>query len=358
MASIRDVAVRAGVSTATVARVLAGDTPVSDGLSARVRKAIADLDYVPNGVARSLSRGKTSLLGLLVSDIANPFASQVARGLEDEGTRHGYHVLVGSSDFDLDRESALLDSFTARTVDAVALLSARGGTPAMEKLIKTSLPLVFVDSQPTADVKAPVIRTDNLTAAHDAVRYLIELGHQDLAMISGPSHLPTAYERLLGFRTACEEAGLPVRPECIRQGFLGVDGGYQAMREVLALEPVPTAVFSFNNMLAVGALRAVREQQVSVPADLSLVTFDDMELFPYVDPPITAIAQPAYRIGVEAGRALFGLLSGDGPAASETVLASEFRRRASCAPPRDEPLASRGQQHREPPAHADLPRHR
>lgn len=152
-------------------------------------------------------------------------------------------------------------------------------------------------------------------------------------MISGPPALPTASLRLQGFRTACAEAGLSLRADCVREGFLGVDGGYQATRQVLALEPRPTALFSFNNMLAVGAVRALREAGVTVPTDMSLVTFDDMDLFPYVDPPITAIAQPAYQIGVEAGRALTNLLSGDRFVPREVVLPTEFRKRASCAPP-------------------------
>lgn len=337
MTSIRDVASQAGVSTATVARVLAGGTPVSEALADRVREAVRDLNYVPNGVARSLSRGKTHLLGLLVADIANPFSAQVARGLEDEAAKHGYHVLVGSSDFQPDREGQLLRSFAARTVDAVALVSASGATEEMQQLVDTGIPIVFVDRRPSDSVRAPVIRTDNLTAAHDAVGYLIGLGHRDLAMISGPPTLPTASQRLLGFRTACQEAGLVVRAECIREGFLGVDGGYHAMREVLALDPVPTAVFSFNNLLTVGALRALREAGVTVPDDLSLVTFDDMDLFPYVDPPITAIAQPSYQIGVEAARALTSLLAGHSFVPREVVLPTEFRLRSSCAPPRDPP---------------------
>jgi LacI family transcriptional regulator len=332
--SIRDVAKRAGVSTATVARVLSGRTPVSEDLAARVKQAVTDLRYVPNGVARSLSRGRTHLLGLLVSDIANPFSAQVARGLEDESATHGYHVLVGSSDFDPDRESQLLGSFAARTVDAVALVSASGATEAMQRLLDTRIPLVFVDRRPDNDVRAPVIRTDNLTAAHDAVGYLIGLGHRDLAMISGPAALPTASQRLKGFRIACQEAGLRVRDECVREGFLGVDGGYRAAREVLALSQRPTALFSFNNMLAVGALRALREAGVRLPGDLSLITFDDMDLFPFVDPPITAIAQPAYQIGVEAARALISLLNGNQFVPREVVLPTEFRPRSSCAPPR------------------------
>jgi DNA-binding LacI/PurR family transcriptional regulator len=331
--SIRDVARHAGVSTATVARVLSGRTPVSDDLAARVRNSIAELRYVPNGVARSLSRGRTFLLGLLVSDIANPFSAQVARGLEDTAAQHGYHVLVGSSDFEPEREDQLLASFAARTVDAVALVSVSGATEAMRGLLDTSIPLVFVDRQPGAAIKAPLIRTDNLSAAHDAVAYLIGLGHRDLAMISGPATLPTASQRLQGFRTACQEAGLRLRGECVREGFLGADGGYQATREVLALKPRPTALFSFNNMLAVGALRALREARVRVPRDISLITFDDMDLFPFVNPPITAIAQPAYQIGAEAARSLISMLAGDVFVPREVVLPTEFRPRESCAPP-------------------------
>ena len=333
MPSIRDVAARARVSTATVARVLSGRTPVSDELAARVRTAVADLRYIPNGVARSLSQGRTRLLGLLVADIANPFSAQVARGLEDEAVKHAYHVLVGSSDFDPVRESELLDAFAARSVDAVALVSAGGATSALRQLVDTNMPLVFVDRRPDGDTRVPVVWTDNLAAAHDAVGHLIGLGHRDLSMISGPPGLPTASQRLRGFRVACEEAGLEVREECVREGFLGVEGGYQAMREVLALDSRPTAVFSFNNLLTVGALHALRESGVSVPADLSLITFDDMELFPFVDPPITAIAQPSYEIGVEAGRALFHILEGDSQLPGEVILPCEFRLRSSCAPP-------------------------
>jgi LacI family transcriptional regulator len=313
--------------------VLSGHTPVSEELAARVHHSISELRYVPNGVARSLSKGRTFLLGLLVSDIANPFSAQVARGLEDTAAQHGYHVLVGSSDFEPEREDQLLASFAARTVDAVALVAASGTTAAMRRLVDTQIPLVFVDRHPGDSIKAPLIRSDSLSAAHDAVAYLIGLGHWDLAMISGPPTLPTAAQRLQGFRTACAEAGLELRRECVREGFLGVDGGYRATREVLALEPRPTALFSFNNMLAVGALRALREAGVSVPTDISLITFDDMDLFPFVDPPITAIAQPAYQIGSEAARMLVSLLAGDAFVPREVLLPTEFRQRDSCAPP-------------------------
>ncbi|RJQ87647.1 LacI family DNA-binding transcriptional regulator [Amycolatopsis panacis] len=333
MVSIRDVAKAAGVSTATVARVLNGGTPVSPDRTERVLRAVRELDYVSNGVAASLSRGRTGLLGLLVSDIANPFTAQVARGLEDVAVRHGYQVLIASSDFDSAREAQVLASFARRTVDAVALLSSSGAGEGVSRLIRNRIPTVFVDRRPPDLDEIPLVRTDSLSAAREAVRHLIDLGHTDLGMISGPAGMPTAAQRLAGFREACETAGLTVRPECVREGFLGTQGGLAAMREVLDLAVRPTAVFSFNNVLAIGALQAVRERGVRIPADLSLVTFDDTDLFPFVDPPITAIEQPAYDIGSEAGKLLFARLEGDETGGADVVLPTRFHIRGSCDRP-------------------------
>ncbi|MEQ3553364.1 LacI family DNA-binding transcriptional regulator [Pseudonocardia nematodicida] len=335
MASIRDVARAAGVSTATVVRVLNGGATVSPDRTERVLRAVKELDYVVNGVAASLSRGRTRLLGLLVSDIANPFTGQVARGLEDEAVRHGYQVLISSSDFDPHREAQILESFARRTVDAAALLSTGDTADGVHRLLRNEIPTVLIDRRPPDLPTVPLVRTDSLSAARDAVRHLIGLGHTDLGMISGPAGMATASQRLAGFRAACTEAGLRVRPECVREGFLGVDGGHRAMLEVLDLPVRPTAVFSFNNMLAIGALGALRDRGLRLPDDLSLITFDDTDLFPFVDPPLTAIAQPAYEIGAAAGRILFAELdrSGDGTAADvpDVVLPTELRIRASCA---------------------------
>ncbi|WP_211286638.1 LacI family DNA-binding transcriptional regulator [Pseudonocardia autotrophica] len=325
----------AGVSTATVVRVLNGGATVSPDRTERVLRAVQELDYVSNGVAASLSRGRTQLLGLLVSDIANPFTGQVARGLEDEAVRHGYQVLISSSDFDPDREAQILESFARRTVDAAALLSTSEAAQGVHRLLRNEIPTVLIDRRPPDLPSVPLVRTDSLSAAREAVRHLIDLGHTDLGMIAGPSGMATASQRLAGFRAACADAGLHVRPECVREGFLGVDGGHRAMLEVLDLPVRPTAVFSFNNVLAIGALGALRERGVRLPGELSLITFDDTDLFPFVDPPLTAIAQPAYEIGAAAGRILFEELAGAShPAAGrDVVLPTELRIRNSCAAP-------------------------
>ena len=345
--NIRDVARRAGVSTATVARVLRGGTTVSPELTERVRAAVAELNYVPNAVARSLSRGRTGLLGLLVADIANPFYGEVARGLEDVAAGHGYQVLVGSSDLRPERERRVLASLESRTVDGVALTSTATDPRQLWRLRDAGMPLVFIDRRPTG-VPGPAVVTDNAAAAQRAVRHLTELGHTDLAMISGPTTMQTAAQRVEGFRKACLQEGLDVRAECVLEGYLGTEGGRDATRAVLAARPRPTALLSFNNLLAVGALGALRAARVRVPDEMSLLTFDDMLLFPYVEPPITAIAQPAYEMGAAAGRLLLqemGVIpGGEGdPAgddvATELVLPTELRVRASCAPPAGRPAA-------------------
>jgi LacI family transcriptional regulator len=332
-AGIRDVARVAGVSTATVTRVLRGSTPVSRELTKRVREAVESLGYRPNAIASSLSRGRTQILGLLVADIANPFYAEVARGVEDAAAPRGYRVLVGSSDLDTDRERELMTAFESRTVDAVAITATAGDTAELERLVAGGMPLVFIDRRP-AGMSAPAVVSDNVAAARHAVRHLVDLGHRDLAMISGPPSMATAAQRVEGFRWACAEAGITLRPECVREGYLGIEGGQRATLELLDLDPRPTAVLSFNNLLAVGALEAFRQRKVRVPADLSLLTFDDMSLFPYVDPPITAIAQPAHHMGFEAAKILLDALeSGLPPVVKDVVLPTEFRSRQSCAAP-------------------------
>jgi len=326
------VAARAGVSTATVARVLRDSGQVSDELTAKVRAAVRELNYVPNAVARSLSQGRTRLLGLLVPDISNPFFAELARGLEDAAVAAGHHVLVGSSDLDPERERQLAAAFESRTVDGVAITASAPDATHLRKLADTGMPIVLIDRR-MPGVSAPAVLTDNRDAARRAVEYLAGLGHRDIAMISGPPAFETAAERVAGFRDGCAAAGVEVRPDRLREGYLGIEGGHKAMREILALRDRPTAVLSFNNLIAVGALGALREDGVAVPRDLSFLTFDDMSLFPYVDPPITAIAQPAYQMGTDAGRILLDLVDGDSGAGRDVVLKTGFYLRDSCAAP-------------------------
>ncbi|HEX6500860.1 MAG TPA: LacI family DNA-binding transcriptional regulator [Micromonosporaceae bacterium] len=332
MVGIRDVARHSQVSTATVARVLRGSGQVSEELTRRVLAAVEELGYVPNAVARSLTRGRTHLVGLVVPDISNPYFAEVARGLEDEAVKHGYHVLIGSSDLNTNRESELVSAFEARTVDAVVITPTTADPEQIGRLLRRRIPVVFVDRH-LPQVPAPAVLTDNADAVRRAVDHLIELGHRDIAMISGPEHFETAADRVEGFRAAYRAHHRRIRRGHLQQGHLGVSGGQAAMRELLATRPRPTACVSFNNLLTIGALTALREAKVAVPHEMSLISFDDLRLFALVDPPITAIAQPAYDMGAKAAELVFRMLDGEEIDAETTILPTDFRLRASCAPP-------------------------
>jgi LacI family transcriptional regulator len=332
VASIRDVARRAGVSTATVTRVLQQRGYVSDDARARVLTAVNDLDYVPNAVARSLTYGRSRLLGLLVPDITNPFFAELAQGVEDRVAESGYHALIATSHLDPDRERQFVAAFENRTLAAVAMTSSSGDSGHIERLVRSGMPVVFIDRRPRG-LQAPLVRVDNRAAAAQAVRYLVGLGHRDIAMLTGPATFETASQRLSGFRAAMRAAGLPIRRGRVRAGHLEIDGGYEGMREVLRLSPRPTAVFSFNNLLTVGALAALREEGVPVPEALSLATFDDMTLFPYTDPPITALAQPAYQMGSAAAELMLDALENHAQVRQDRLFHAEFRVRGSCAAP-------------------------
>ncbi|MEV0392042.1 LacI family DNA-binding transcriptional regulator [Polymorphospora rubra] len=331
MAGIRDVAKLAGVSTATVTRALRDEASVTAATKAKVRAAALRLDYVPSAAARALSRGRSNLLGLFVPDITNPFYAQVAQGLEDRAAEARYHCVIASSHLNPERERHLLTSFQDGTLAGLAATTVGTDEGFTTALGATRGPLVLVDRRPRG-IKAPLVRTDNRKVTRGAISQLFEMGHTRIAMISGPRDFDTACQRLSGFRLAYKAAGTALPDELIRHGHLGEAGGYKAMNELLELDPRPTAVFCFNNLVTVGALKAIREAKLRIPTDISILAFDDMNLFPLVDPPISAIDQPAYEMGRAAADLLLRQLDGE-RGLGDVVLPATMIMRESLAPP-------------------------
>jgi len=332
MVGIRQIAERAEVSTATVNRVIRGNGPVSPERRKRVLAAIAELDYVPNAAARALTRGRSNLLGLFVPDIANPFYAQVAKGLEDRAAEDGFRCVISSSDFDPARELELMTMYRDGTLAGLAISPLGSAADLGLQKQGARVPHVFIDRRADGSA-APLVGTSNRATAREAVSSLLEQGHRRIAMISGPRNFETAAQRIAGYQDALRRYGAPVEPGLVLQGYIGERGGREAMEAVLDQEPRPTAVFSFNNLLTIGALAAVRARGVRMPDELSLVTFDDMSLFAYVDPPITAIAQPSYDIGRAAADLLVRRLEGDERATGDITLPARLIGRGSTAPP-------------------------
>lgn len=331
MAGIRDVAKLAGVSTATVTRAMRGDDSVTAATKARVLAAAARLDYVPSAAARALSQGRSNLLGLFVPDIVNPFYAQVAQGLEDRAAESRYHCVIASSHLNPERERHLVTSFQDGTLAGLAATTVGTDESVTAALGGNRGRLVLVDRRPRG-ITAPLVRTDNRRITRHAVGELLRLGHTRIGMISGPRDFDTAGQRLSGFRLAHRGAGRPVDEQLVRHGHVGEAGGFAAMNELLAMTARPTAVFCFNNLVTVGALKAIRAAGLKIPTDLSVLAFDDMTLFPLVEPPITAIAQPAYEMGRAAAELLLRQIAGETDL-PDIVLPATLIARESIGPP-------------------------
>ena len=290
MPTIREVALRAGVSPTTVSHVINNTRFVSAEARQRVLDAMAELNYRPNVLARSLRRGETRTLGLILPDSANPFFAEIARAIEDAAFSAGYSVILGNSENQLTKEQVYVDVLVNKQVDGLIFVATGDHSPSLEQLVGDGLPVVVVDRR-LSDLEVDTVLTDNLQGGLTATRYLLDLGHQRIACVTGPSNLTPSAERVIGYRQALQERSLSVDEALIRKGDFHPHSGYLAVSELLNCQPRPTAIFICNDMMAIGALRALSEAGLRVPLDCSLVGYDDIELASYVTPPLTTIRQ-------------------------------------------------------------------
>lgn len=305
MATLRDVARRAGVSIATVSYVLNGTRSVSPEVEARVWEAVAALGYRPNRLARGLRRKRTHVLGLIVPDSANPFFAEIARGLEDLSFAHDYSLILCNSDGDPAKEQRYLGVLIEQQVDGIALVSARATPVHLTILQERGIPFVVVDRD-LPGLEADCVLADNFQGGYLATRHLIDRGHRRIACITGPSDLTPSADRVRGYQKAMEEAGIEPLELWIHRGDFRAESGYHAARLFLSLPPSirPTAIFACNDLMAIGAMRAIGEAGLSIPQDIALVGFDDIVLASYVIPSLTTVAQPTYEMGRLAGELL------------------------------------------------------
>jgi LacI family transcriptional regulator len=329
--TIKHVAERAGVSTATVSRVLAGGSGVRRELIDSVQEAVRLLDYHPNRVARNLRVRATRTIGLIIPDIQNPFFTSVVRGIEDVLQGDGYTLLLGNTDDNQERERIYLSTLHAEGVAGIILVTSDGRTPEFRRLLKAKVPLVVIDRVP-AGLNVDAVTVANLEGAREATAHLIDLGHRRIGFIGGPAHLSTASERQAGYEEALRAAGAGYAPtpELIKYGDFRQTGGYQAMRELLAIPEPPTAVFIANNLMTLGALQAIHERGLSIPDDIGIISFDDMSWATSLQPPLTAVAQPTYELGATAAELLLARMRDPERPVRRVVLNTELMIRASC----------------------------
>jgi LacI family transcriptional regulator, galactose operon repressor len=328
--TIRDVGARAGVSQATAARALGGYGHVSATVHTRVQQAALELGYVPNSVARALASGITHAVGLVVGDIENPFFSAVARGMSNVLDDTGHTLLLANSDEDLDRERTAVEALRARQVDSLVVVPSSASASPHLRAAAAEAPLVLLDRTiPRLGVDS--VTVDNRGGARRAVEHLIGHGHRRVGLVCDEPDISTSAERLAGYRAALAAAGIAADGHLISLGGPTAEEGYRAARRVLEAPERPTALFTANNFMTLGAMRAIRDLGLKVPGDISLVGFDDLEWTTLVDPPLTVVAQPATELGEAAARRVLARLGGADGRPRRVRLETKLIIRASCA---------------------------
>lgn len=326
---MKDVARLAGVSTSTVSHVINNNRFVSDAVREKVTTAISQLNYAPSALARSLKLNQTRTIGMLLTASSNPFYSEVVRGVERSCYERGYSLVLCNTDGDENRMNRSLETLLQKRVDGLLIMCTESHIPSVEILTRyPSIPSVMMDWSPF-EGGGDIIQDNSLLGGEMATRHLISRGYTRIACIAGPQDKTPARLRLEGFHQAMEQAGLAVPPGYIVAGDLEFEGGYNAMNQLLALNPLPQAVFTSNDAMAVGVYHALYQAGLSVPQDIAVIGYDDIELARYMTPPLTTIHQPKDELGELAIDTLLHRLAEPGGSQQLLVLTPELVERGS-----------------------------
>lgn len=305
--NIAEIARRANVSTATVSRTLNQSGPVKAATARKVWRAVTALNYYPNSHARTLVSGRSRLIGLIVSDITNPFFPELIRTFEDLAAQKQYDLLLTSTNYDTSRMTTCLRRMLERKVDGVAMMTSEMDMSLIKELSKRSVPIVFMDVGQMGP-RMSHVSIDYGNGIRQAVDHVVELGHKIIGFISGPLDLHSARTRQQAFVDGLRHHRIPLDRRLVREGTHTAEGGEKAMKELLKPSKLPTAVVCSNDWTAIGALHAIHAAGLRVPDDVSLVGFDDIPLTSYTTPTLTTVRMSARDVGATAFQALFSLI--------------------------------------------------
>lgn len=329
--TIQQLAQELKLSTATVSRAINNPESVSEPNRSRVLELVETYQYRPDAIARSLRVGRNKSIGLIVSDIRNPFYATITKAVEDVARQYGYGVLICNADENPERANEALSLLLAQQISGLIHVPTGENHPALARMVARGIPVIELDRS-SGQQEASSVLADNLQGAGLAARHLLDLGHQRIATIAGPLHLTTGRERLEGFRTTLEQAGCALPWQYIEVGDFREASGVVAARRLLSLDQPPTALFVANNEMMAGVLTAVFERGWTIPDQISLVCFDDARWAQYMKPALTVVDQPIAQLGSLAAERLFQRLNGAPPVARE-MLQTRLIVRGSTGPP-------------------------
>lgn len=318
-ATMKDVALKANVSTATVSRALMNPDKVSQITRHRVEQAAQEVGYLPQFLGRNLKRNESRMILVIVPDICDPFFSEIIRGIEVTAAQQGYLVLIGDCAHQNQQEKTFIDLIFTKQIDGMLLLGSRLPFDASIEE-QRNLPPMVMANEFAPELELPTVHIDNLTAAFDAVNYLHELGHQKIGCIAGPEEMPLCHYRLQGYVQALRRCGITVDPHYIARGNFTYEAGATALEQLLALPQPPTAIFCHSDIMALGALSLAKRRGMKIPDDLSIMGFDNISMAEFCDPPLTTVAQPRFEIGREAMHLLLDQLNGQNVSSGSRLL--------------------------------------
>ncbi len=325
--SIKDIARAAGVSPSTVSRALHGHPRISQTTASRIRHLAQEMGYTPSLPARSLVTKDTATIGMVITQAADPFLARLVLGVEDAAQSHGYSVFLSSSYRDPHREEAVLRSFYERRVSGVVVTGSQIDDGYLDLCQRYPLPVVLTNCR----TYPYSVLTDNRSGAEQAVEHLVRLGHRRIAYAASDLASRANHDRFAGYRAVLKRHGIPFDQNLVLNGDGTLAGGAQVGERLLTLVPRPTAIFCFNDVMAMGVLHTLVEAGLCIPQDCSVVGFDDLEWAAYYCPPLTTVRQPGYRLGRRAIRMLFRLIEGQENVQAE-VLPAELVVRQTTGP--------------------------
>lgn len=296
--TIKEVAKKAGVSTATVSRVLNNNYPVSDEARERVYTVIKELNYSPNAIARSLKNNKTNLIGFVVGDISNPYFMKIARVIEDDMRARGYNIIMAVTHEDEELEKKLLKVLFEKRVDSVVIAPSGSNIEELLNFINSGVNVIAIDRK-VEGLNIDTVIEDNFDAAYDLTELLIKSGHKKIAIVNGRLDVTTGAERSKGFKSAMNNNNIPIIDEYLLYGNFDEEKAYFEVKKLLMKENVekPTAIFATNNKMAEGAMVAIQELGYKIPEDISMVSYGELSAPELVEPRLTVVQQDAYAIG-------------------------------------------------------------
>jgi len=331
--TIKDVANLAGVSPATVSRVINNSSLVKEETAEKVNEAIDKLNYQINESARALRTNSSSLIGVIGAGMDNPFLMKLLKGVETSAKENDYNLIFGDSEGELDQELKYLNIFNQKNVDGLIIITASIYNNLLEEIKNKGIPAVFASGY-VNDNEIPCISVNNSRAAEEVIDYLYDLGHRKFGIVRGTySDLVTSGERIKGVKSSFQKNKIDFNSVPIYEGNFSFESGFLAAKKILNAEPDTTAIFCFDDKMAIGAIRAAEKLGYHIPNDLSIIGFDDVELASYVKPSLSTVRQSGYKMGYRAMEFLKQVIAGEDPGKLKEFLPHQLKIRESSGTP-------------------------